>query len=186
MGTNMARCASWATGLFNKARSAALNRPVAKLAMSAIFSAHCVNKIIDYSFYITPRILMAKFKMIVICKSVLKLTQKFVQFVSSCKNPNQCLAVQCTLQSSSQGISRCFPRHSQFSVRYKNTFARHFLFRGFYLLSCGRVLYRTILAQLYLMPPGDINVFTLWNCLKIHAFNHVREVVSALKRLISV
>ena len=39
---------------------------------------------------------------------------------------------------------RCFPRHSQFSVRYKNTFARHFLFRGFYLLSCGRVLYRTI------------------------------------------
>ena len=30
---------------------------------------------------------MAKFKMIVICKSVLKLTQKFVQFVSSCKNP---------------------------------------------------------------------------------------------------
>ena len=56
----------------------------------------------------------------------------------------QCLAVQCTLQSSSQGISRCFPRHSQFSVRYKNTFARHFLFRGFYLLSCGRVLYRTI------------------------------------------
>ena len=87
---------------------------------------------------------MAKFKMIVICKSVLKLTQKFVQFVSSCKNPNQCLAVQCTLQSSSQGISRCFPRHSQFSVRYKNTFARHFLFRGFYLLSCGRVLYRTI------------------------------------------
>ena len=101
MGTNMARCASWATGLFNKARSAALNRPVAKLAMSAIFRAHCVNKIIDYSFYITPRILMAKFKMIVICKSVLKLTQKFVQFVSSCKNPNQCLAVQCTLQSSS-------------------------------------------------------------------------------------
>ena len=89
MGTNMARCASWATGLFNKARSAALNRPVAQLAMSAIFRAHCVNKIIDYSFYITPRILMAKFKMIVICKSVLKLTQKFVQFVSSCKNPNQ-------------------------------------------------------------------------------------------------
>ena len=72
MGTNMARCASWATGLFNKARSAALNRPVAKLAMSAIFRAHCVNKIIDYSFYITPRILMAKFKMIVICKRVLK------------------------------------------------------------------------------------------------------------------
>ena len=66
MGTNMARCASWATGLFNKARSAALNRPVAKLAMSAIFRAHCVNEIIDYSFYITPRILMAKFKMIVI------------------------------------------------------------------------------------------------------------------------
>ena len=41
---------------------------------------------------------MAKFKMIVIFKSVLKLTQKFVQFVSSCKNPNQCLAVawQCS------------------------------------------------------------------------------------------
>ena len=56
MGTNMARFASWATGLFNKARSAALNRPVANLAMSAIFRApHCVNKIIDYSFYITPR-----------------------------------------------------------------------------------------------------------------------------------
>ena len=39
MGTNMARFASWATGLFNKARSAALNRPVANLAMSAIFRA---------------------------------------------------------------------------------------------------------------------------------------------------
>ena len=77
MGTNMARCASWATGLFNKARSAALNRPVAQLAHRAIFRAHCVNKIIDYSFYITPCILMVKFKMIVICKSVLKLTQKY-------------------------------------------------------------------------------------------------------------
>ena len=146
MGTNMARCASWATGLFNAALRALLNRPVAKLAMSAIFCAHCVNKIIDYSFYITPRILMAKFKMIVICKSVLKLTQKFVQFVSSCKNPNQCqcLAVQCTLQSSSQGISRCFPRHSQFSVRSRIHLLAIFFSRGFYLLSCGRVLYRTI------------------------------------------
>ena len=78
---------------------------------------------------------MAKFKMIVICKSVLKLTQKFVQFVSSCKNPNQCLAVPVPVPGSAVHFaklkSRCFPRHSQFSVRYKNTFARHFLFRGF-------------------------------------------------------
>ena len=77
---------------------------------------------------------MAKFKMIVICKSVLKLTQKFVQFVSSCKNPNQCLAVPVPVPGSavhfaklkSRHTSRCFPRHSKFSVRYKNTFARHF------------------------------------------------------------
>ena len=73
----------------------------------------------------------------------------------------QCLAVQCTLQSSSQGISRCFPRHSQISVRYKNTFARHFLFRGFYLLSCGRVLYRTIFTV-----DANNNVHT-YDCMRI-------------------
>ena len=73
----------------------------------------------------------------------------------------QCLAVQCTLQSSSQGISKCFPRHSQFSVRYKNTFARHLLFRGFYLLSCGRVLYRTIFTV-----DANNNVHT-YDCMRI-------------------
>ena len=94
---------------------AALNRPVRSIAINDYNSCplreqyHCL-----ISFYITPRILW--WLIYTDCDlsilSVVKLSQKLVEFESSCNNQISPMAVQCTLQSSSQGISRLFPRQT--------------------------------------------------------------------------
>ena len=108
---------------------------------------------------------MAKFKMIVICKSVLKLTQKFVQFVFSCKNPNQwqCSAL-CKAQIKAYlchfvGVFRVTVNSPSVTRTHLLTI---FCFEVFInLLSCGRVLYRTIFTV-----DANNNVHT-YDCMRI-------------------
>ena len=122
--------------------------PVFK-AMSAIFRAHCVNKIIDYSFYITPRILMAKFKMIVICKSVLKLTPVCpIRILMQKSKPVPGSASASAWQCSALCKAQVKAYLGVFRVTVNSPSVTRIICSPFFILrflfTRGRVLYRTI------------------------------------------